>query len=164
MKDVTEEAVIGYMLVSEEPNSKGITVSDIRTQLTEWKQKGKPVGCEFDAPTELTQEWLDFINNECDFVMFSVYAWGQGVQAKYGKTPEEILQIWRNEFLRDIRVPVLPIIQAIFGDYGWTHFDMPDVEYQTKFWEDTGYLAYTWDDGKNSGVRYDNRWREVLRG
>ena len=157
-------SILGYFLM-DEPDCRKIPVADMEEKLK--KARGwtkKPIGCGFcgyiGCGLGHKEEWIKFIN-KLDFVLLTAYPYKQSIPSALDE-----LNKLSNELWKDVKVPIIPYTQAIWGDYGHAVFTKPDIKKQLDFWKDRGYgnIAYTWDDGRRSGVKFSKEeWEEVLK-
>lgn len=165
-----ETRIVAYNLFDEpdchNKNPQGIL--DLYRELK--KRTDLPVGCTIcgraigcgnkgtaGSVEEYRRQWIEVIN-QFDIVLPSVYPYDLGIEE--GKEQEEMERCISEEW-KDIRVPILPVIQA----HWWKgyHLRKPNPMEQVKFWVDRGYgyITYPWKDDRNGVATTQDEWKEA---
>ncbi|TET69774.1 MAG: hypothetical protein E3J56_09105 [Candidatus Aminicenantes bacterium] len=104
---------------------------------------------------EYQRKWIE-VANQLDVVMISIYPYREDWPNALEKMVE-FEKFWRE----NIKVPIIPIIQAHWGY--WGNLTRPNPMEQVKFWVDRGYgyVVYPWRDEKNGVEDMQAEWKKA---
>jgi len=159
------DSIIGYFL-TDEPDCRKISIADMEKKLQEMRGlTEKPIGCGFCGQDigcgyNHKQEWIEFIN-KLDFVLLTCYSYD--IRIPIGEEVKE-MQRCVNEEWKDIKIPIIPFIQAHSGgpNHKW-NLREPNPEEQVNFWKEMGFIIYPFRDEFDGVEKHKEEWKEALK-
>ena len=116
------------------------------------------IGCDLEGTAssieEYQRKWIE-VANQVDAVMLTIYPYRENWPNALEKMVE-FEKFWKE----NIKVPIIPIIQAHWGVRGL--FEPNPLE-QVKFWVDRGYgyIVYPWRDSRNGVRDRPQEWKKA---
>jgi len=160
-----EDSVVAYCLL-DEPDCRRKDIDEMEEWVKILRGKtNKPIGCvlcggDIGCGYGGKAEWIKFINTKLDFVMLSCYPYATFIEE--GKEVEEMKRCLEKEW-KDIKVPVIPILQAHSGgpSHEW-RLREPNPKEQVDFWKEMGYIIYPWKDSYDGVEKHKKEWEDAI--